>query len=250
MKRPLVGVFLADFVFMCKVYKPCPKDAVCQISECLDCQFMWRYFIIHQKFTPFCPLWGPKRCQPLEFCKLESPFPKDASYQIWLKSVQWFWRRSHFLKMSILDVFPYISLCKMKHPLVGPFLGGFYFYVQTLQTMPQGCCMSNIRVFGLPVHEKKIFKIQFYFLHLFAPYGPNRCQPLDFCKLESTFPKDASYQIWLKSVQWFWRRSHLNEKFTPDATIVHLSLRLMWAKKKEKFTCTICHVYCWSLICL
>jgi len=33
-------------------------------------------------------------------------------------------------------------------------LGGFYVYVQTLQTMSQGCCMSNTRVFGLPVREK------------------------------------------------------------------------------------------------
>jgi len=37
----------------------------------------------------------------------------------------------------------------MKRPIVG----GFYLHVQTLQTMSQGCCMSNIRVFGLPVHE-------------------------------------------------------------------------------------------------
>jgi len=42
------------------------------------------------------------------------------------------------------------------------------------------------------------------------------CHPLDFCKLESPFPTDGSYQIWLKSVQWFWRRSHLKEKFTDD----------------------------------
>jgi len=34
----------------------------------------------------------------------------------------------------------------MKHPIVGPILGRFYFYVQTLQTMSQRCCMSNIRV--------------------------------------------------------------------------------------------------------
>jgi len=130
--------------------------------------------------------------------------------------------------VSILNVFPYISLCKMKRPLVGPYLGGFYFYVQTLQTMSQGCCMSNIRVFGVPVHEKKISPNFTPFCPL---WGPNRCQPLYFCKFQSLFPKDASYQMWLKSVQWFWRRSILKEKFTPDdgwavINIAHLSLRL------------------------
>jgi len=57
-------------------------------------------------------------------------------------------------KKKALNVFPYINLCKMNSPLVGPFLGGIYFYAQTLQTMSQGCCISNIRVFGMPVHEK------------------------------------------------------------------------------------------------
>jgi len=28
--------------------------------------------------------------------------------------------------------------------------------MQILQTMSQGCCMSNIRVCGPPVHEKKV----------------------------------------------------------------------------------------------
>jgi len=42
--------------------------------------------------------------------RIESPFPKDASNQIWLKSIQWFWR------VGVLNVFPYIhvSLRKMK----------------------------------------------------------------------------------------------------------------------------------------
>jgi len=74
-------------IFMCQLYKPYPKDAVCQISEYLVCQFMRRKC---SKIHPFCPLLGPNRCQPLDFCKLETPFPKDASYQR-SKSVQWFW---------------------------------------------------------------------------------------------------------------------------------------------------------------
>jgi len=64
----------------------------------------------------------------------------------------------------------------MKRPLVGPFMGGFIFYVQTLQTMSQGCCMSNIRVFGMPIHEEKIFKNS----PNFTPYW---ALTLDFRKL-------------------------------------------------------------------
>jgi len=78
---------------------------------------------------------------------------------------------------------------------VGPFLGGFYFYEQNLQTMSKGYCMSDNRVFGHPVHEKKTFKNSPN-LTLFCPLmGPNSSHPLDFRKPESPFPKDASYQI-------------------------------------------------------
>jgi len=51
---------------------------------------------------------------------------------------------------------PYISLCKIMFTLKEPLLAGFYFYVQNLQTMSQGCCLTNITVFGMKVH-KKIF---------------------------------------------------------------------------------------------
>jgi len=80
--------------------------------------------------------------------------------------------------------------------------------------MSKRCCMSNIRVFGMPVCGKKMFSNS----PTFTPFCPllstRRGQQLYFHKLEFPFPKDASYQIWLKSVQWFWRRSHLKEKFT------------------------------------
>jgi len=76
-----------------------------------------------------------------------------------------------FMRRRALNVFPYISLCKMKHPLVGPILGGFYFYMQRLQTMSKGCCMLDIRVFGMTVHEKKIFKISPNFTPFWTPVG-------------------------------------------------------------------------------
>jgi len=45
--------------------------------------------------------------------------------------------------------------------------------------------MSNIRVFGPLVHEKKIF-LNSLFLPLSAPYGAPICaSPFDFCKIES-----------------------------------------------------------------
>jgi len=77
--------------------------------------------------------------------------------------------------------------------------------------MSQEYCMSNIKVqciWNTSLWEENRLK----FTKFYPLLGPNRCQPLDFHKLESPFPKDTSYHIWLKSVQWFLRRSCLKEK--------------------------------------
>jgi len=65
--------------------------------------------------------------------------------------------------------------------------------------MSKGYCMSNIRAFGLPVHGKKIFKNSPNFTPFCPLLGPNSGQPLNCREVESTFPKDVSYQIWFKS---------------------------------------------------
>jgi len=63
-----------------------------------------------------------------------------------------------------LHAFPYISLCKKKRPLVGQFLGGFYFYAQS----------------------SKSHRI----LPLSAPYwAPIGASPLIFTNLNSDSPK-------------------------------------------------------------
>jgi len=53
---------------------------------------MRRTFLkICQNF-PLFALNGPLRGQPLDLNESESPFPKNSSYKIWLKSDEWFWR--------------------------------------------------------------------------------------------------------------------------------------------------------------
>jgi len=114
--------------------------------------------------------------------------------------------------------------CKMKRPLVVPSLGEFYFYAQSLQTLSQGSCMSNIREFEQPVHEK-IFKNLPCFVPYWVPIGASPWF------LQTWIPKDASYHIWFTSIRWFRRRSQLMEKFTNGwdmITIAHLSLRITY----------------------
>jgi len=61
MKCPLVGPFLGGIYFYAQLYKPCPKDAVSQISEYLECQFMRRWFYkIDQIWHLFAPYWATK----------------------------------------------------------------------------------------------------------------------------------------------------------------------------------------------
>ena len=73
---------------------PLTKDAVCQdwfkqgqwfwrrrFSNILNRNSLFRYYLPLEKGVD------------LNLNKLESPPPKDAFYQVWLKLAQWFWRR-------------------------------------------------------------------------------------------------------------------------------------------------------------
>jgi len=71
-----VGPFSADFIFMRKIYKPCPKDAVCQISEYLDCQFIRTFSKIHQILTFFAHYGAPIGASPLIFAT-RIPIPQS-----------------------------------------------------------------------------------------------------------------------------------------------------------------------------
>jgi len=71
--------------------------------------------------------------------------PKDTAYEIPLYLDYWFTR-------TAFNVFPYISLSKIKHPLVGPLFGGVYFYAHTLQTV---LSMLHMKFLFLGIDSRK-----------------------------------------------------------------------------------------------
>ena len=88
---------------------PSPKDALCQVGLKLAQWFWWRrfwnfvdVFSLIRNYLPF------EKGGDLHLKKLESPSPKDASGQVWLKLARWFWRR-RFLKFA--------NVCSQLSPL-------------------------------------------------------------------------------------------------------------------------------------
>ena len=77
-----------------KLESAAPKDALCQVWLKLA-QWFWRrrflnFFNVFSLFRNYLPL---EKGGALHLKKLESPLPKDALCQVWLKLAQWFWRR-------------------------------------------------------------------------------------------------------------------------------------------------------------
>ena len=85
---------------------PSSKDALCQ--DCLKlAQWFWRrgfftFFNIFLLFRNYLPL---EKDRALHLNKLESPSPKDALCQVWLKLAQWFWRRRFFNFIKVFSLF-------------------------------------------------------------------------------------------------------------------------------------------------
>ena len=100
-------------------------------------------FLLFRNYLPL------EKSRALYLNKLESPSPKDALCQVWLKVAQWFWRRK-FLN----------------------FVNAFSLFRNYLHLEKGGALHLN--------------------------------------KLVSPLPKDALCQVWLKLIQWFWRRRFFN----------------------------------------
>ena len=103
-----------------KLESPSPKDALCKVWLTLA-QWIWirrilnfMYFSLFRNYLPL------EKNGALHLNKLESPSPKAALCQVWLKLAQWFWRRSFFF-FNLSKYFCFlviISLWKKEGPFI------------------------------------------------------------------------------------------------------------------------------------
>ena len=66
-------------------------------------------------FRNYLPL---EKCMALHLNKLQSPLPKDALCQVWLKLAQWFWRKRFFNSSMYFRNILIISPCKRAGPFI------------------------------------------------------------------------------------------------------------------------------------
>jgi hypothetical protein len=108
---PIPFLHLCDYLpleedlalYLNKLEFPSPKNNVYQVSLNLACWFWRRFLKIFSVILFFCYYLPLERGNPLHLKKLESPLLKDDLCQIWLKLVQWFWRRSRKWKSLQTD---------------------------------------------------------------------------------------------------------------------------------------------------
>ena len=95
-----------------KLESSSPKAALCQVWLKLALWFLLirRYFKFVNVFSLFLYYLHLEKGLALHLSKLESPTPKDALCQVWLKLALWFLRR--FLKFVniVFSLFPYYLL--------------------------------------------------------------------------------------------------------------------------------------------
>ena len=90
-----------------KLESPSPKNALCLVWLKLA-QWFWRrrFFLILSMYFSLFPNYLPlEKGGALHLKKLESPSPKDALCQVWLKLAQWFWRRRFFNFVNVFSLF-------------------------------------------------------------------------------------------------------------------------------------------------
>ena len=122
-----------------------------------------------------------------------------------------------------------------------------FIWKKTWIPITQECILPSLVEIGTVDLEKKIFKFSqcIFAISQLSPLGEKRAH--SFEQIWNPFTQGCLVQVWLKLVEWFWRRRWKCDKFTTTPTTTttttttdngqilirktHLSLRLRWAKR-------------------
>ena len=145
----------------------------------------------------------------LHLNKLESPSPKDALCQVWLKLAQWFWRKRFFNFVNVFSLFRnYLTLEKG---------GALHLNKLESPSSKNDLCWDWLKLAHWFWRRRFLNFVNVF--SLFRNYLTlEKGEALHLNKLESPSPKDVLCQVWLKLTQWFWRRRWKCEKFTDRQT--------------------------------
>ena len=128
-----------------------------------------------------------KRAGPLHLNKLESPSPKDALCQVWLKLALWFWRRRFFNFVNVLLLFRnYLPLEK-----------GRALHLNKLEFPSPKDALCQVWLKLAQWFWRRRFLNFVYVFLLFRNLPLENGGALHLNKLEFPSPKNALCQVWL-----------------------------------------------------
>ena len=125
--------------------------------------------------------------------KFESPAPKNALCQVWLKLAQWFWRR-------FLNIFKIVLLFSYYLPLEK----GVTFRLNKFESPPlkDALCQVWLKLARWFWRRRFLKYFQYNFtISLLSPFWEGRGP--SFEQIWSPLPMDALCLVWLKLTQWF-----------------------------------------------
>jgi hypothetical protein len=151
-------------------------------------------------------------------------YPLEKGYSLSLNKLKSPSPMNDLCQLSLVKIGPVVlekKIFKWPHPnftflwLSPLWRGPGPLFEQTWIPFTQGWFVPSLIELCPGVLEKFFLKLQFFLL--FRDYLLlERGDPLHLNKLESPPPKDDLCQVWLKLVQWFWRRSRKCKSLQTD----------------------------------
>ena len=129
---------------MCIRDRGCIMPSLVKIGPVvLEKKIFFNFVNVFWLFSNYLPL---EKGGALYLNKLESPSPKDALCQVWLKLAQWFWRRRFLNFVNVFHYFVIISPCKR---------AGLFIWTNWIPFI-QRCFVPTLVENGQVVLEKKM----------------------------------------------------------------------------------------------